>query len=183
MNTADGIRWTPTATVEKYSPIQVDYVRDRSGLAVPDGDTLRRFAAPYETIKVDDNLLTTAGLNRITSVLIGTSTGTLDATRVRLGVGDSSTAAAVGDTTLGSSQYFRVMDATYPQQANGVITFKASYGDSDANFAWNCWGVDLGTATVTSGSSVNTPLVNRKVSSLGTKSTGTWVLTVTITFS
>lgn len=182
MNT-DGILWRPSATVAKYDDDQVKYARRVSGLMEPDGDTLRALCTPYDVVKCEGNLLTTAGLNRLTALLIGASTGTMDATRVRLGVGDSSTAAAVGDTSLGANQYFMTMDATYPTQSNGVVTLQATYGSSVANFVWNCWGCDVGTATVAAGTAVNTPLMNRKVAALGTKSSGSWVLNVTITIS
>ena len=181
MNT-ESIRWTPTALVSKYDADQVDYVRRIAGVAEPNGSELASLCTPYESIEVHGNLLTTAGLTRITSLIIGTLSTTLDSTRVRLGVGDSSTAAAVGDTDLGTNKYYRVMDATYPSASAGVLTFQSSFGTSDGNFAWQCWGLDVGTATVTSSATVAT-LVNRKVSSLGTKTTGTWVFTVTITFS
>lgn len=176
------IRWSPRALVSKYDKEQVDYVSRRIAEAEPSGDQLSAFCTPYESIEVEGNLLTTAGLTRITALIIGTLSTTLDSTRVRLGVGDSSTAAAVGDTDLGTNKYYRVMDATYPQASAGVLTFQSSFGSSDGNFAWQCWGLDVGTATVSSSSTVAT-LVNRKVSSLGTKSSGTWVLTVTVTFS
>lgn len=182
MNGSEGIRWTPRARVDKYDADQVDYVRNLGDGREPCGETLSTLCDPWESIETEGNLLTTAGLTRITAVLIGTSSGTLDSTRVRLGVGDSSTAAVVGDTALGTNQYFRVMDATYPQASAGVLTFVSSFGSSDANFAWNCWGIDVGTATVTSSATVGT-LINRKVSSQGTKATGTWVYTVTITLS
>lgn len=181
MNT-DGIRWTPRAVISKYDEDQTNYVRRLAGVDNPDGDQLAAYCTPYESIEVEGNLLTTAGLTRITGLIIGTLSTTLDATRARLGVGDSATAAAVGDTDLGTNKYYRVMDATYPQASAGVLTFQSSFGSSDGNFAWACWGIDVGTATVTSSGTVAT-LVNRKVSSLGTKTTGTWVLTVTITFS
>lgn len=178
----DGLKWSPRAVVSKYDDDMTDYVRRIESVSRPDGDQLANYCTPYETVEEDGNLLTTAGLTRVTALLIGTNTNTLDATRVRLGVGDTSTAAAVGDTSLGTNQYFRVMDATYPSASAGVLTFQGTYGTSDANFAWQCWGLDVGTATVTSSASVAT-LVNRKVTSFGTKASGTWVLTVTVTFS
>jgi hypothetical protein len=179
---SDSIRWTPYAVVSKYDEEQTEYVRLATCTEQPNGDQLAELCNPYESIEVEGNLLTTAGLTRITGLIIGTLSTTLDSTRVRLGTGDTATAAAVGDTSLGTNQYFRVMDATYPQASAGVLTFQSSFGSSDGNFAWACWGLDVGTATVSSSSTVAT-LVNRKVSALGTKSTGTWVLTVTITFS
>jgi hypothetical protein len=177
----DSIRWNPRAVVSKYDEDQSRYVERITG-KTPEGDALARFCTPYESIEVEGNLLTTAGLTRITGLIIGTLSTTLDSTRVRLGVGDSATAAVVGDTDLGTNKYYRVMDATYPQASAGVLTFQGSFGSSDGNFAWQCWGLDVGTATVSSSATVAT-LCNRKVSSLGTKSAGTWVLTVTVTFS
>lgn len=176
-----GVHWTPKTVLSKYDDDQVAYVRRLIG-EEPEGDDLAHFCTPYETAEVEGNLLTTAGLTRITGLIIGTLSTTLDSTRVRLGVGDSSTAATVSDTDLGTNKYYHIMDATYPQASAGVLTFQASFGSSDGNFAWQSWGLDVGTATVTSSATVAT-LVNRKVSSLGTKSSGTWVLTVTVTFS
>lgn len=182
----EGIRWTPVAVVEKWDQDQTDWVRAKTGLRNPETAAFKVLnMQPYEVREVRGNLLTTSGLNRLTSLLIGAGGQALTATAVRLGVGDDSTAAAVGDSDLstGANQYYMIMDSTYPQQSNGVTTFKATFADAVANFAWNCWGIDVGTPTVSSSGSVNALLLNRKVSSLGTKSTGTWTLTVTITFS
>ena len=181
----DIILWRPSARIEKFGLGAVDYVRQRTGVSNPTGDLLRKYVAPYEVLDVEGNLITTAGLNRLTNLLIGAGAQALTSTAVRLGVGDDSTAAAVGDTDLstGANQYYRVMDSTYPQQADGVVTFKATFGTGDANFAWNCWGIDVVTDTVTSSGNVAALLFNRKVASLGTKSSGTWTLTNTVTFS
>lgn len=181
----DAFRWNPTAVVEKYDQDAVRAVIERTGVLNPSADLLARYVQPYDVIRVEGNALTTAGKNRLSDLIIGANANTLDASRVRLGVGDNAAAFAVGDTALstGSNQYFRVMDATFPSQAAGVISFKASFGDTEANFGWQCWGLDVGTPTVASSGSVNTPLVNRKVSSLGTKAAGTWALTVTVTIA
>lgn len=181
----DGIRWCPAARIEKFGQGQVDFVRELTGIQDPDGDTLLRYVKPYEVIEVEGNLLTTVGLNRLTNLLIGAGAQALTATAVRLGVGDDATAAAVTDNDLSTTtnQYYRVMDSTYPLQANDVVTFKATYSTGDANFTWNCWGIDVGTPTVTSSGTVSALLFNRKVASLGTKSSGSWSLTTTITFS
>lgn len=181
----DSILWRPSARIEKFGQGAVDFVTDKTGLLYPEGDTLRQYVKPYEILEVEGNLITTAGLNLLTNLLIGGGSQALTSTAVRLGVGDDATAAAITDSDLSTTtvQYYRVMDATYPQQVNGVTTFKGTFGSSDGNFAWNCWGIDVGTPTVTSSSSVSALLFNRKVASLGTKASGTWTLTVTITFS
>lgn len=178
--------WNPRARVEKFGQGAVDYVIARTGILQPDHDTLRKYIEPYEVVEVEGNLITTSGLNRLTNLLIGGGAQALTSTAVRLGVGDDTTAAAVTDSDLSTTtnQYYRVMDSTYPQQANDVVTFKGTFGTSDGNFAWNCWGIDVGTPTVTSSGTVSALLFNRKVASLGTKTAGnTWTLTVTITFS
>lgn len=179
------MKWAPVARVDKYDPDQVDYVRRESGLLDPDGDTLARYVKPYDSVEAVGNGLTTAGLNRMTAVLIGSNLNTLDSTRARLGVGDDVTAFNVADVDLstGANQFYRVLDATYPQQANGAMSFKATYADAEANFAWQCWGIDVGAPPVASGAGVNPVLINRKVTPFGTKASGSWVLSVSITLA
>ncbi len=159
-NESDGLKWKPVCTVDKY---------DDEG-------------NHYESITCEGNLVVTAGLAQLAGAIIG-GLG-MSSTRCRLGVGDDATAAAAGDSDLSTStnQYYRVMEATFPSTSGAVASFKGAFGPSDANFAWNCWGLDVGAATVTSSGTVNT-LINRKVFSFGTKSGGTWTVTVTITLS
>lgn len=66
------------------------------------------------------------------------------------------------------------MDATYPQIAGNVLTFRATFATGDANFAWNEWGVfNAASAGV---------MLNRKVEALGTKTASQSIqLTVTVT--
>lgn len=185
----DSIRWAPHVKVEKWDEKQVAWVREKTGILAPSGDIIRAHIAPLEVIEADGNLLTTAGLNRITSLIIAGGGQGATNTATRLGVGNSNTAAAVGQTDLqaaagATNRYFMTMDATYPQQSNGVLTFKATFGTADGNFAWEEWCVDIGTPTVSAGTTVNANMLNRKVQSLGTKtSAGTWALTATVTLS
>jgi hypothetical protein len=95
-----------------------------------------------------------------------------------LGVGDSTTAHAVGQTDLqaASNKMRKAMDATYPSGASNVITFRSTFATGDANWAWNEWG----TFNASSGGT----MLNRKVESLGTKTnTQTWQFTTTLTFT
>lgn len=189
MEASDSMLWSPVVTVEKFDDDQTAWVADRYGLLTPQAhDFALAGVDPYETLTVPGNLLTTAGLNRLTSLMIGAGGQAATNTATRLGVGNSSTAAAVGQTDLqaaagGANRQFKVMDATYPQQTNGVMTFKSTFATGEANFVWAEWGVDIGAPTVADGTTVSALLLNRSVQALGTKASGSWVLTATITIS
>lgn len=188
MDVDESILWRPVVTVEKYDDDQVSYVSRKMGLAVPSGADLALLVEPYEVVVKAGNLLTTAGLQRLTNLLIGAGGTALTNTTARLGVGNSATAAAVGQTDLqaaagSTNRWFQPMDATFPTAVNGVVTLKSTFVTGDGNFVWNEWGSDIGTATVTAANTVNATLLNRAVQSLGTKASGSWVLTATITVS
>lgn len=189
MHTADTILWRPIATVEKYDDEQTAYAARALDVLRPVARDFEHLGIkPYETVVAPGNLLTTAGLNRITSLIIAAGGQGATNTATRLGVGNSSTAAAVGQTDLqaaagSANRWFQVMDATFPTQANGLLTFKSTFATGDGNFAWAEWAVDIGAPTVTSGNTVNALMLNRAVQSLGTKVSGSWVLTATITLS
>jgi hypothetical protein len=189
MEAHDSIKWSPVAKVEKYDDEMTDWVKNKLGIIVPQAADFEGLdVRPYEVLEVAGNLLTTAGLNRLTALMQAVGGQAATNTSARLGVGDSATAAAVGQTDLqavaGSThRWFQVMDATFPTQANGVMTFKSTFATGDGNFVWNEWGVDIGAPTVTSGNTVSALLLNRAVQSLGTKVSGSWVLTATITLS
>jgi len=143
---------------------------------------------PYEVAEVERNLLTTAGLQRITNLIIGAAGQALTATSGRIGVGDATTpAAAVGDTNLAAAtnRQFQPFDAGYPTAVGGVITVQSTFGGTVANFAWNEFGIDIGTPTVAAGTTVNAVLLNHRVGiAQGTKTSGqTWVAQSTITIA
>lgn len=131
----------------------------------------------FEVVEFSRNLLLNEGITRLLNLLTGTTTNPYNNANARLGVGNSTTAAAATQTALqGASQLFKAMDATYPQVSGQTVTFRATFGGTDANFAWEEFSID-------NGSTPNENL-NRRVQSLGTKSSGsTWVLTATITIS
>jgi hypothetical protein len=188
---SDSVTWASSTLVEKFSPDQTAYAETLLGRA-PSGDELRALCGePEDGVHEDatSNLLTTAGLSRLTSLLIGAGGQALTATATRLGVGDSSTAATVADTDLGAAagsahRQFYVMDSTYPTQSAGVLTCKSTFASADATFAWAEWLIDVGTPTVSNGTTVNALALNHKISSLGTKASGAaWALTATVTIS
>jgi hypothetical protein len=190
MSNNDQVRWHAHLTIEKFDEAATARAEAELGHA-PTGDDFARLGIkPYEVGEVDENLLTTAGLTRIASLIIAAGGTAPTNTTARLGLGNGSGTAAVGDTDLSAAagsanRWFQVMDATFPSASGAVITFKSTFASADGNFAWNEWGVDIGTATVTSGNTVNATLLNHKTSiAQGTKASGqSWAATATITFS
>lgn len=185
------IKWDPAYKLDKWDEDQVIWVAQRSDIADPRASDFETYGVkPYETIEDHGNLLTTAGLTRLCSLLIAGGGQAPTNTSARIGAGDGVGSAAIGDTDLSASagsshRWFQVMDSTYPSASGAVVTLKSTFGTSDGNFAWNEWGIDIGTPTVSSGNTVNATLLNHKTSAgLGTKSAGTsWAFTVTLTFS
>jgi hypothetical protein len=187
----EGIKWNPRIRVDKWGEDKTEWVKNKSGLLNPvAAEFIKLNVKPDATVDREGNLLTTAGLTRLTSLLTAGGTQALTNTSARIGVGDGAGTAAIGDTDLGAAagsthRWFQIMDATFPSAAGAVLTLKSTFATGDGNFAWNEWGIDVGAPTVTSANTVNALLLNHKTSAaLGTKSAGTaWAFTVTVTFS
>jgi hypothetical protein len=130
--------------------------------------------------EVEGNLLLNAGINQIWCLVCGTGgtqwTNALAYMAVGIStVAENATQAALGGTgTAGSAT--ATMDATYPTYGTSQLaTWRATFGTAVANFAWNEIAVLNGAAGT---------LMNRKVSAMGTKASGTtWVATLQITLS
>lgn len=183
----DGVKWTAHAVIRKYDEQATARAR-AAGIDNPtDEDFTRLGIDPYETAEVENNLLTTAGIARLASLITAGGGTAVTSTTARVGVGDGAGTAAVGDTDLGAlagstHRWFQTCTVTTP---SGVITLVAAFGGSDGNFAWNEWAVDVDTATRTSGNTVGALLLNHKTGfGQGTKTAGqTWTFTGTITLS
>jgi hypothetical protein len=121
--------------------------------------------------------LTNSALNYIAQAVINDSPTFFNNTNTYLAVGDGTTAFSASQTDLqGTNKLRKKVDATYPTRTNNSITFKATFTTSDANWAWNEWGIF--------NASTGGIMLNRKVENLGTKtSSATWVFTVTLTFT
>lgn len=120
--------------------------------------------------------LTNAGRNLIASAIVGAAYTTFAAANAYIGVGDSSTAFAASQTDLvaASNKLRKAMDATFPTQATNVLTFQSTFSTSEANWAWEEWGVFNDAAAGT--------MLCRKVESLGTKTSAqSWQINVAIT--
>jgi hypothetical protein len=157
----------PTGTVEELS---------KDGLTIDDLIIL------YPGNLIDSqvflgNVALNEGLQQLIDIICGITTPTLwNNGNARVGVGTSNTAANASQTGLLGTTAFASMDGGYPQRSGQVASWKGTFGDGVAEFAWEEFTVDNGAA-----GDVN---LNRYVTSKGTKGSGeTWVLTVQITFS
>jgi hypothetical protein len=210
----DGLTWRAFAHVEKFSSSQAKWAeraleRAQPALAHAQHLTgeygrflsyfLRSTGAPELGYASEaGNLLVTEGLNQVTQLIIGSGGVTFSNTHGLVTVGDSSTAAAIGDTyvtatfTSGSNCYQNPNDATFPTQSNGVISSQSTYGSGVANFAWNGWGWAIYNGTAAANATLSAHgtgsnqavLVNHKIASLGTKGSGAaWVFSSSTTLS
>jgi hypothetical protein len=149
-NAREGIAWLPKVTIEKWA----------------DSDAHDRGDAPDAVEEYEGNLL------------MGNGGQAFDATHSRIGVGDGAAAESAAQTDLqGTNKFFKLVDATFPSVSTSTATWKSTFGSSQGNFTWAEWGIDVGTVD---GATVTAPLLNRKVQSMGAKSSGTWSITVAI---
>lgn len=202
-----GIKWQAHAKIEKFSPEQTSRAAELHGVAEKDLLHHHLYALNEEpdhgVVEVPGNLLTTAGLQRITNLIIGSGASAFTAAQSVVGVGDrggsASNTAAITDTDLTaaastSNRYLQATDSA-PTAVNGVLTAVSTFASGNANFAWNEWCWIISTGTITPGGvaidsthpgSTGNQMINHKTpsSSLGTKASGaTWVFTSSVTLS
>lgn len=190
----DGLNWHAFAHVDKYDPEVVEELTRVLGYEPTSADFARMSVTPSSTAEADGNLLTTAGLQRITNLIIGSGAAAFNTSQSVVGVGATNTAATTGDTALagnGSSTtaWYQATDSV-PTAVNGVLTAISTFTSSNGNFAWNEWCWVVSTGTITAGNAIASigatanQILNRKVASLGTKASGaSWVFTTTVTLS
>jgi hypothetical protein len=132
----------------------------------------------FEVCPLPGNILVNTGIQLMADLLIGAGGTVYSNANAYLGVGDSSTAESASQTDLqaATNKLRKAMSASYPARSGQTITFRAVFGSSDANFNWNEFAVFNASTAGT--------MLNRKVSSQGTKASGqTWTLDLAITFS
>jgi hypothetical protein len=162
--------WHVRTTVAKYH-------EDRAQLELSAEEFYSRFT-PYEVREVEGNVLLNEGIAEMLDLLIAAAgTTAYNNANARIGVGDSTTAAAATDTGLiaATNVLFKGMLTGFPTRTGQTVTFKSEFTGTEANFVWNEWSVDNG--------STRNRNLNRKVQSLGTKTSGTWTLQVDITIT
>ena len=121
--------------------------------------------------------LTDAGAILIAQMVRGASVTALNAANAYIAVGNSNTAFSAAQTDLvGASKTRKGMDSSYPSGASNVLTYQATFGTSEANHAWDEWGLF--------NASTGGTMLGRKVDALGTKTnTQSWTFQITATFS
>lgn len=184
----DRIHWNVSGKLEKYWGPAADV---RAGLV-----------EPYEVLHTTGNVLLRGGADLLWQGLISTAgvTATTGAKNTAFNnanavilVGDSNTAAVNTQVDLQASsastdREILPMEATYPQHTTGDgstanlnVVFRGVATTAMANFAWNEWGIGNSTSST---APFKGRMINRKVQSLGTKSTAaTWTLTVTLSLA
>lgn len=142
-------------------------------------DVLSSGEKPYEVCSDVQNIILDTGANEMLKLIGGVSGATaFSAANAKIYVGSDSTAEAASQTGViaTTNKAFAGMDSGYPSVSGRTIVFRASFDDATANFAWN-------EAAITNGSGAGAIAMNRKVSALGTKTTGTWTLQLTISLT
>jgi hypothetical protein len=168
----DGL-WVARTHLEKREP-------DMAAVMAERGWSREEFmakVAPFEVLESEGNILVTTGINLMLDLLIGAGGTVFSNANAHIGVGDSTTAAAQGQTDLqaATNKLRKAMVATYPQRGTRDVTFRSDFGDSDANFAWEEWGTFNASSAGT--------MLHRKVENKGTKSSGTWTFTIVVSIS
>lgn len=188
--------WHLKTKIEKYDPGDVDvFVEKRRAAPGPRGFCKKRLrvtnhrvhegASPFEVVTGEHNLLLNAGITRLLNLLSAQGgTQAYDATHSRIGVGDDATAAVASQTDLqaaaGSTHRQFKLVSSGPTVSGQTTTWVATFASGEAQFHWQEFGLDVGTADSTT---VVAPMLNRKVADNGTKAAAVWVFTMTLTIS
>lgn len=155
-------------------------------------DFLREFGIePDEIAVVSGNILVNEGIQRLLDLLIAAGGVSYNNANAFIGVGDTTTAEAASQTELAAAtnRFYKAMrSAGFPVRpgTNGAqsVDWASDFTTTEANYAWQEWTISAGATTASgAGFTTGTTNLNRKVQSLGTKTTGTWTLTATVTIS
>lgn len=179
MGMGDTISWKAKWTVDKYHGAAADVLAGK--------------LTPYETQVVHTNLAMNGGWDVIWKRLITLkpSTGLASvtsafSTKAAIALGQSSATSTASQTNLQGTNARVVMDSGFPSHTTGTsttarsATFRVTFSSAKANFAVK----EFGLFNTTSTSAGAFRMLNRKVQSLGTKtSAATWQVSLTLTGS
>lgn len=155
----------------------------QAGLIVIEGrGTVRKYAGDVQDdnhligiVESTPNLMLTAGITAVWNLVAGAGGSAFNSTNARIAIGTSSTAAVIGNTTLGTESARQIVDGA-PTVSTNQISWVCTFATGTANVAW-------AETCVVNASSAGT-LLNRLVSVFGTKtSAASWVYTHTLTMS
>jgi hypothetical protein len=151
----------------------------QQGLSIEDAARMLGVQMP-PIVHIHGNLGLNEGLGELIDIICGLGTPTKwDNGHAYLGVGDSNTGESASQTGLqaATNKTWKAMDGGYPSRSNQTAEWRATFGSSDANYAWEEY-------TVVNTADDSGKNLNRKCSSKGTKTSGeTWTLSLKITFS
>ena len=174
----DAIIWKCRTTLRKFKADYAAYVEQFGPVDGP-----ARFYAeqsPHEERVIEGNMLQQQGILALFKLLTGASQTAFTNATSFIGVGNSATGASDADGgLLGGSKFYKGMEATYPivgALTDKKCTWRAVFADAEANFAWAEW-------TVANGNSDAADNLNRKVDALGTKTGGSWQLSVEVSLA
>lgn len=139
---------------------------------------LRRYGKP-RVLDGKFNLIVNVGKDVVLKLVTGASATALNNANANIGVGDSSTAAAVGQTGLqaATNKKFKGMNTGYPTAvASQKTSFQADFTSTEALFAWNEWCLASGNDPPTTG-----VMLSRKSESFGTKGAALWTFNADLT--
>src|SRR3982751_4975608 len=101
--TTEPLTWHVAWDVDKYDEDTVERLTRKLGRTPQGADFEAAGLEPYEVGHVERNLLTTAGLTRLTSLFTAGGGQALTNTSGRIGVGNGVGTAAVGDTDMSAA--------------------------------------------------------------------------------
>lgn len=144
-------------------------------------DTKRKLAGlPYDDYACSvQNIIVDNGANELLKIISGNGGTPYNSANSYIYVGTDTTPESATDTGIkasGVNKAYAAMDTGYPVVSGRQAIYRASFGDTSANFAWN-------EASIVNGTGTNAIAMNRKVESLGVKATGTWTLQITISLT
>lgn len=141
-------------------------------------DTARKLAGfePDEIAYDTQNIILDNGANEMLKLITGQGGTQFSEANSYIYVGTNNTAESSSQTGViatDSNRASAAMDSGYPSVDGRQMVYRATFGDSQANFAWR-------EVAITNGTGVGSIAMNRKVANLGTKETGTWTVQVTV---
>lgn len=143
-------------------------------------DAIVKFGNYIGFSEFEGNVMLNEGIQAFEELLAGISTPTLwNNANARVGVGDSNAAEDPTHTGLQAAvnKFWRIMDSGYPRRSAQEVTWRGTFGGTEANYSWQEF-------TVVNAANDAGQNLNRKISNQGTKTSGqTWVLSVKITWS